>query len=176
MIKEWVEFGPQHERMTTRAYQERIEEYIRQLKDENPVLAKIADGKPVTPSEVRELANLLEQHDPHVTEELLRKVYDHKTARFLQFIRHILGLEKLESWTETVTRAFDDFISAHTTFSSDQIQFIRVLETFVLQTGNVEKKDLIDAPFTQIHPKGVRGIFKPGEIEEILEFARTIVA
>jgi type I restriction enzyme R subunit len=176
VVKEWVEFGPGHERMTSSAYRERVEKYIRDLVNENPVLRKIRDGEPVSNSEVHELADLLERHDPHVTEELLRKVYDHKTARFLQFIRHILGLEKLESWTATVTRAFDEFIAGHTTFSADQIQFIRVLETFVLQTGKVEKKDLIEAPFTQIHPKGVRGIFKPDEIEEILEFTNGFVA
>jgi type I restriction enzyme R subunit len=106
----------------------------------------------------------------------LRKVYDHRTARFIQFIRHILGLERLESRTEAVNRAFDEFIAQHTTFTSLQIRFLQTLRTFVLQTGRVEKRALIDAPFTRIHPQGIRGVFAPGEIEEILQFVEGLAA
>jgi type I restriction enzyme R subunit len=58
--------------------------------------------------------------------------------------------------------------------SVKQIQFILTLKTFILQRGAVEKKDLIQAPFTQLHPQGIRGIFPPGEIEEILGFIQKI--
>jgi len=169
-VKEWIEFGPEHERMTTSAYREKIEAYIRGLVTESPVLHKIQAGQDVSKREIHELADLLRRQDPYVTEELLRKVYDHKTARFIQFIRHILGLEKLESWSETVTRAFDEFISQHSTFSALQIRFLQTLKTFILQTGKVEKRDLIDLPFTQLHPNGIRGVFHPSEIQEIMNF------
>ncbi len=35
---------------------------------------------------------------------------------------------------------------------------------------------LIQAPFTQLHPQGIRGIFPTGEIEEILGFIQKIGA
>ena len=108
-IKEWIEFGPEHERMTSSAYREKVETYIRDLVDNNPVLQKIKKGEEVSGQEIQSLAKLLEEQDLHVTEENLQKVYDQKNAHFLQFIRHILGLEKLESWSETVTKAFDTF-------------------------------------------------------------------
>jgi len=122
---------------------------------------------------------------------MLRKVYDHKTARFLQFIRHILGLEELASGSETITRAFDEFIAAHNTLSALQIRFLQIrflqirflqirflqtLRTFILQNGRVERRDLIDAPFTRIHPKGIRGVFTPAEVEEVVGFATRLVA
>jgi type I restriction enzyme, R subunit len=175
-VKEWVEFGPDQERMSTSAYRAKVEDYIRQLAKENPTLLKILHGQEISESEIRELGDLLVRDDPHVTEDLLRKIYDHRKARFLQFIRHILGLEMLESWTETVTRAFDELIAEHTTLSFQQIRFLRTLRTFILQTGDLEKKDLIGAPFTQIHPKGIRGLFQPGEIDEILSLAERLVA
>lgn len=170
-IKEWIEFGPQHERMTSSVYREKVEAYILDLVNQNPTLKKIKLGIQVDDSEIEQLADILSSQDPYITEDLLRRIYDHKTAHFIQFIRHILGLEKLESWTETVTKAFDDFIAQHNTFSALQIQFIQTLRTFILQTGGVEKQSLIDAPFTRLHPQGIRGLFKPGEIEEILQFA-----
>jgi type I restriction enzyme R subunit len=175
-VKETVEFGPEKERISTKAYRERVEAYIRALVNDNAVLQKIRQGLDVTDSEVMELAELLRSQDPYVTEELLRKVYDHKTARFIQFMRHILGLEMLESWPETVTMAFNQFISDHTDLTSLQIRFIMTLRTFIIQTGKVEKRNLIEAPFTQIHPKGIRGVFTPVEIQEVIQFAGSLTA
>ena len=40
----------------------------------------------------------------------------------------------------------------------------------------IEKKDLISAPFTVIHPSGIRVVFKPNEIEEILNITQELVA
>ena len=45
-----------------------------------------------------------------------------QTWRFIQFIRHILGLEKLQSFPDAVSAAFDQFIRAHTTLSSRQLE------------------------------------------------------
>lgn len=103
-------------------------------------------------------------------------MYDHKTARFVRFLKHILGLEPLGSWEETVTAAFEGFIAEHNTFSAMQVRFLQTLKTFVLQTGRATKKDLIDAPFTQIHPRGIRGVFQAAEIVEILHFTEELVA
>ena len=175
-VKEWVEFGPEHERMTSSAYRAGLEEYIRGLVAENPVLQKIQTGQEVSEEEIQELASLLERQSLHVTEDILRKVYDNRKAHFIQFIRHILDLEQLESWDVTVTRAFDEFIAAHTTLTALQIRFLQTLRTFILQTGKVEKQALIDMPFTRIHPKGVRGVFRPEEIDEIVAFAEQLVA
>ena len=175
-VRETIEFGPGHERMTSSAYRERVEARVRALVTENPVLGKIQAGTPITAAELRKLAAVLARENPEITEEHLRRAYDHRTAHFIQFIRHILGLERLESWPATVSRAFTEFIAAHTTLTAIQIQFLRTLETYVLQTGKVEKKALVEAPFTRVHPKGIRGVFTATEIEEVLRFAQRLVA
>ena len=176
VIKEKIEFGPSHERLTTRAYRERVEEAVHSLLAVNPALQKLHAGKDLSDAEIEELAALLRRRDPFVTEEQLRKAYDHRSARFVQFIKHILGLERLESWSETVMRAFDEFISEHNTFSAMQIRFLQTLRTFILQNRRIEKQDLVQAPFTRIHPDGIRGVFRSGEIEEILNLSRSLVA
>lgn len=40
----------------------------------------------------------------------------------------------------------------------------------------VEKRDLIQSPFTVIHPLGIRGVFSPGEINEILTLTEHLAA
>lgn len=176
VIKETVEFGPEHERMDTAVYRERVEDTVRALVEENAVLQKLQRGEEPTEQEIFELAELLQAQDLHITEDLLRKVYDHKAARFVQFMRHILGLEELVSWSETVTGAFDAFIAEHNTLTELQIRFLHMLRTFLLQTGRLERRDLTGAPFTQIHPRGIRGVFGGPQLKEVLDFAEGLVA
>ena len=175
-VKETIEFGPQHERMSVDKYRRKIEDFIRELVKSNPVVQKIARGDEVTDEELEELADILKEQYPHVTEYILREIYDNKSAKFIQFIKHILGIEEIATFNETVSTLFDEFLKEHNNFGEKQIQFIMTLKTFILQRGSVAKKDLINVPFTQLHPEGVRGIFKPEEIDEILSLTQKIAS
>lgn len=174
--KETIEFGPSHERLTTKKYREEIEGTVRSLVESIPALKKIQAGESISSDEVRELASALAQRHPFATEEILRTVYDSPKARFEQFLSHILTGERLPSWSETVSRAFDAFIASHTTLSSLQIRFLQTMRTFILQTRRLEKENLVEAPFTQVHPQGIRGVFRPEQIEEVVALAARLVA
>lgn len=174
--KEFVEFGPEHERISTAKYREKIEAYIKQLEDDNLVIQKIKAGEKVSDEELTQLKQVLASQELEITEEKLKQVYDNKHANFEQFIKHILGLEKLESWTGTVSHAFDHYIVKHNNiYTAKQIQFIQTLKTYILRTGKLNKEDLLHDPFTQLHPRGVQGLFQPSEIKEILVFADQLV-
>ena len=174
--KEWVEFGPQNEAVSVTRYREMVESLIAELTEHNPILQKLKNGNPVNSDEAEQLAELLHEEHPHITENLLRQVYKNRKARFIQFIRHILGIEVLKSFPDEVSAAFDQFIRAHTTLNSRQLEFLNLLKNFIIDREKVEKKDLINAPFTVIHPQGIRGVFSPGEINEILQLAQTLAA
>jgi len=174
--KEWVEFGPQHEAVHVSRYREMVEALINELTTRHPVLIKIKNGVEVTPVEAQELAEQLHAEHPHITEDLLRQVYKNSKAHFLQFIRHILGIEHLKSFPETVTEAFAHFIGRHTNLSRRQLDFLDLLKNFLIEREKLNKKDLISAPFTVIHPQGIRGVFSPSEINEILQFTERLAA
>lgn len=174
--KEWVEFGPQHESVSISRYREMVEAMIAELTARNPILQKIKNGEDVTPMEANELAELLHAEHPHITEDLLRQVYKNRKARFIQFIRHILGIEILKSFPETVSEAFDRFIQQHSNLSSRQLEFLNLLKGFIIDREKIEKKDLINAPFTVIHPQGIRGVFSPAQINEILQLTERLAA
>ena len=106
----------------------------------------------------------------------MRRAYDVRTASFVQLIKHVLGVAPLERWSTYVTRKFDEFVAGHTTYSALQIRFLQTLRTFILQRGRVERRDLVEAPFTQLHPQGIRGVFTPAETESILSLAGHLVA
>ena len=174
--KDWVEFGPQHEAVSISRYREMVETLIAELTEHNPVLLKIKNGENVSTDDANNLAELLHAEHPHITEDLLRQIYKNRKAGFIQFIRHILGIEVLKSFPETVSEAFEQFIRQHTNLGSRQLEFLNLLKNFIVEREKVEKKDLIGAPFTVIHPQGIRGVFSPAEINEILALTEKLAA
>jgi len=174
--KEMVEFGPEHSAVSVSKYREMVEKLILELTESNPILQKIKEGKEISEDEAQELAAILQDEHPHITEDLLKNVYKNRKAKFIQFIRHILGLERLESFPETVAKAFDQFIHAHTNLSSRQLEFLNLLKNVILEKETVQKQDLIESPFTIMHPQGIRGLFTPSEINEILELTKRLAS
>lgn len=174
--KEFIEFGPQHEALSVAKYRELVEKKINELVSSSPILQKLKQGLEITEDETEQLAEELHNEHPHITIDLLRKVYNHRKAALVQFIKHILGIEQLETFAETVTKGFDDFISKHSYLTSRQLQFLDLLKNFVLEKGDVSKRNLIESPFTMIHPEGIRGIFNQKEIDEILNLMQQVLA
>jgi len=174
--KEKVEFGPKHESVSISEYKKMVEEKILELSETNVILKKLKTGKEVSEQEIQELAGILFNEQPHITIELLMKVYNRRKANFIQFVRHILGLEVLESFNETVTKTFNGFIENHSYLSVRQLEFLDLLKKFIIEKGALQKKDLIQSPFTLLHPEGIRGVFNPKEIDEIVDLANKLVA
>jgi type I restriction enzyme R subunit len=174
--KERVEFGPRNEAVSVTRYREMVEARVLELTRTNPILQKIKAGTAISETEAERLADQLNTTHPHITEKLLRMVYKNRKARFIQFIRHILGLETLASFPDTVARAFDQFLAQHTDLNSRQLEFLKLLKDFIIEREKVEKRDLIQSPFTIIHPEGIRGVFRPAEIDEILQLTEQLAA
>jgi type I restriction enzyme R subunit len=139
-------------------------------------MARIAAGEEPDDAEMAELAQILRGLDPTITAEVLREVYDLRSERLVRLLRHALGLERLPTWAESVTAAFDTFVAQHTTLTELQIRFLGTLKTFLLQNRRVERKDLVDAPFTQLHPRGVRGVFTGADLAAVVALAEGLVA
>ena len=176
IAKEFIEFGPQHEALSIAKYRELVEQKVNELVLCNPLLQRIKEGKEITAKEAELLAEELHNEHPHITVDLLRRVYNHRKAVFIQFIKHILGIEILHSFPETVSGAFNDFIADHSYLTSRQLQFLDLLRTFIIENGELTRKNLIESPFTLLHPEGIRGIFNPTEIVEILNFTKKLIA
>jgi len=174
--KEMIEFGPSHEAVSIAKYREIVEAKILALTSNHPILQKLKAGQEISENEAEILAEELHSEHPHITVELLRRIYKNQKAHFIQLIKHILGIEILESFPETVSKSIDQFIQKHTNLSTRQLDFLNLLREYVIDRGDIQKRDLIQAPFTLIHPNGIRGIFSPREIEEIVSLTEQLVA
>lgn len=174
--KEKVEFGPQHEAVSIARYKELVEEKVTALLASNVLLQKLKSGQSLSKEEAEQLSEILHNEHPHITIDLLRKVYNHRKAALEQFIKHILGIEILQSFPESVSKSFEMFIAEHSYLNSRQLDFLNLLQMFLIEKGDVEKRDLINAPFTRIHPDGIRGVFNNSEIDEIISFIQKLAA
>lgn len=174
--KEFIEFGPQHESVSINRYKELVEEKINELTATNPILQKLKAGESISEVEAQQLAEELYEEHPNITIDLLRRVYNHRKAQLVQFIKHILGIEILESFPQTVSKSFQNFISAHSYLSSRQLQFLDLLKNYIIDRGELQKRNLIESPFTLLHPDGIRGVFNPKEIDEILSLTQKLLA
>ncbi len=167
--KEVVEFGPGKASLPVLQYRERVEQRILELSTTHPLLQKVRQGQPLSPEETAQLAEELHQEQPHITEAALQQVYDNRKAKLLDFIRHILGLQRVKTFEAEVSEAFQAFISGHPYLSGRQLEFLEVLRQLMLRKKEVTRKHLIEAPFTRIHREGIRGLFSVSEIDEILK-------
>jgi type I restriction enzyme R subunit len=174
--KEYVEFGPEMESVSIAKYREMVERKIYEMLQSNDILQKIKQGLEVNEQDAKELAEQLFEEHPNITVDLLRKVYKNRKAKFLQFIKHILGIEILTSFPEKVSTAIDEFLKNHNYLNQRQIEFINLLRNYLIEHEKISKRNLIEAPFTLIHPKGIRGVFSPEEIKEILKITEELVA
>lgn len=173
--KQMIEFGPANERVTVQKYRERVEALIKKLEHENPILQKVKEGKSLSKEELEQLADTLEQYDPYPNEQNLQKAYNARRVQFLDLIRYIMGIGELKTFPDKVSEAFAEFIVRHNTLTAKQIQFLRTLETFIVENGRLDKKDLTREPFTRFHEKGFLGLFKPKERAEILDLTTALL-
>lgn len=173
--KEYIEFGPHNERLTIQKYREKVEKLIEKLGEENEILQKIKQGEKLDADDVEELTNTLMQYEPYPTEKNLQKAYDARQVRFVDLIKYIMGIGDLVTFSDKVSAAFAEYIATHNTLTAKQIQFLQTLQTFIIENGRLEKKDLINEPFTRIHKLGIRGLFDTDEQEEILEFTNNLL-
>lgn len=174
--KEYIQFGPANERVTIQKYREKIEALIRKLESDNEILQRLKQGAPLSPDDIDELANILLKHDPYPTEKNLQKAYDARQVRFLDLIKYIMGIGELKTFSEKVTEAFAEFIATHNNaFTAKQIQFLLTLQTFIIENGQLSKKDLVSEPFTRFHARGILGLFQKHEQEEIMSFTEELL-
>lgn len=173
VIKEWTDFSLRNASLSVEAYKEKVNAHLKELVDQTPLLQKIKLSEKLDEEELHQLTEVLEADPLEITEAKLRYVYAEQKADLQALIRHCLGVESLtmrkERFEQIINAAFDQYSQMHTTLSPQQRRFIELLKQSFMDRGEITRRELISAPFTQIHPTGIRGVFEPDEIDQILK-------
>ena len=122
-------------------------------------LARLRQGKPLTPTDLDELQRLLEDADVANKAEFDQVL---EVPDLPGFVRSLVGLDR---WAAQA--AFNDVL-AGMTLSAVQIRFVETILDHLTATGRMEPELLYAPPFTDDAPNGVSDIFPEATVEKIV--------
>ena len=133
---------------------------------DNIVLHKLRQSKPLTSSDLTELEKML--LDAGIGEagdiERAREV----SNGFGRFVRSLVGLDRA-----AVSEAFSDFLAAGTATAA-QIEFVNMVIEHLTDQGMMDPSLLYEPPFTGIAPTGPEHLFDESKIVQLFTRIKAI--
>jgi type I restriction enzyme R subunit len=127
---------------------------------------KIPNNQPLTEYDLAELERLLLQAGIATIDNLTQAKA--ASERFALFIRALVGMDRAAA-----KAAFDKFLTNKLP-SANQIQFINHIIDHLTGQGYMKPECLYESPFTDLHPKGVDGLFASNEVDDLVATLRSI--
>jgi type I restriction enzyme R subunit len=153
-------------------YKIKIENSIKKLANDNPIIAKIMKGEEPNDEELMDLEHALFSLNEAFETESLRKIFNQPTGSFGQFIKHILGLYEFPNFEQECADAFDIFIKEHENWNADQILFVRTVKNTISKKGKMDISDLFEAPFDRIGT--LSKLFEENDVEDLMLICKTL--
>jgi len=147
--REFIEYGPVPTEEYVSTYVEKVEKHIRELAERHPTIEKIKRDEVLTDEDLRNLEKTLNSPELYITEETLQKAYKQHKGTLVQFIKKVLGLYEFPDADKRITDAFKSFVVEKNYLNSDQVNFIRTIQTVFTKKHHIEYDDLYDVPFTE---------------------------
>ncbi len=158
-------------------YRERVQRKVMALLQDNPILAALARGDPISDLELLELEQVLRQElgapDIQLTPGNIHRAYAIRVGCLIEFLRQLLEVEDIPDYADIVRRQFQTFIADHS-FSANQILFLRTLQNVLAHKHHVTWADLYAQPFTNLGANAVDRWFTFDQADEIMAFAETL--
>lgn len=134
-----IELSPVTPGTNMRRFREKANRFLNQHM-ENLTVQKIRHNRELTPEDLHALENLLLEADVGTREDLTTAAEEAQGLGL--FIRSLVGLDRV-----AVQESFEDFI-AGSTFSSDQLQFIRQVINYLTANGTMTAGALYEPPLS----------------------------
>jgi len=129
--------------------------------EDHIVLHKLRQGRPLTPTDLRELEKLLLDAGIGEAGDIERA---RKTSQgFGRFVRSLVGLDRT-----AVSEAFSEFLAAGVA-SAAQIEFINMVIEHLTDQGVMEPGLLYEAPFTDVAPTGPEKLFDEDKVARLFK-------
>jgi type I restriction enzyme R subunit len=151
---QYVEVGPDGERVDKRDYVTDWELTVRQEAESDSIVAKVKAGHSLTEQEEVNLAQHLNQPQRYFNEENLRRAYRNPGGNLVDFIRAALGLLKIKSRDERVDDNFRAWLVAKN-LAPQQAQYLSLLKNRGLIKGKVSLDDLFSPPLSILNAANI---------------------
>jgi type I restriction enzyme, R subunit len=147
--REIILVGPEGLSIDRKTYREKWEEKIVELRRADPALEKIFRGEDLTEQEWDALARRLNSPEYYFNEESLRRVFEQPTGSLSDFIRVTLGLDRFMTRDERIDKAFNTWVSEHSSsINPAQAQMLRLLKARVMTGEEITMRPFSQPPFS----------------------------
>ena len=143
----YVEVGPEGERVDKREYVTDWEKAIRDAIERDPIIKKVKSGDTLTDVEEQQLADRLNQPERYFNEENLRRAYRNPGGSLVDFIRAALGQQKIKSREEILEENFRAWLVTRN-LSPEQAQYLSLLKNRGIARGKLALDDLFQPPLS----------------------------
>jgi type I restriction enzyme R subunit len=143
----YVEVGPEGERVDKRDYVTDWEKAVHNGVEHDPIISKVQSGDPLSGDEEQLLADRLNQPERYFNEENLRRAYRNPGGSLIDFIRAALGQQKIKSREETVEENFRAWLVTRN-LSAEQAQYLALLKNRGIARGKLALDDLFQPPLS----------------------------
>lgn len=140
-------------------YKRKVEAYVRENQN-HMAIAKLRHGKPLTPTDLRELERFVYEAEPVESRARFEQVYGNEVTLPV-FIRSLVGMDR-----SAAKEAFAQFLD-DSRYNSTQIRFIEMIIDRLTSQGSVTMAQLYDPPFTSLHYSGIDGVFGDADADAI---------
>ena len=141
--REYVEIGPEGERVDVDDYQTHWQREIQSLVEIDPLIKKIKEGQELTNEEVRELSEKLNSPDFYFNEANLKVAYHYPEGSLSEFVKAALKTYELPTEEKMQENKINDLFEAwliEKKFGSQQSKILRMVKNQYL--ANKEKIDV----------------------------------
>jgi len=141
--REYVEVGPEGEKIDVDDYQSQWEREIQKLSEVDPLIKKIKEGKELTNNEIQKLAEKLNSPEFYFNEANLRAAYHYPEGTLSEFVKAALKIYELpteeQKQEKKITELFEAWL-VENNFPSQQAKILRMIKSQYL--ANKEKIDI----------------------------------
>ena len=128
-------------------------------------ILKLYRNEPLTATDLSELERIFAEAGVGTPEEIERIRGEGGLGLF---VRSLVGLDRAAA-----KRAFDGFIEGRK-FTAHQLEFIDMMIDHLTARGAMDPRLLYEFPFTDVDPLGVAGLFKDGEVVELIQILHDV--
>jgi len=141
--REYVEVGPEGEKIDIDDYQSQWEKEIQRLSEVDPLIKKIKKSEELTDEEIQKLAEKLNSPEFYFNEANLRAAYHYPEGTLSEFVKAALKIYELPTEEQKEEKKINDLFEAwliENNFSSQQAKILRMVKSQYL--ANKEKVDI----------------------------------
>jgi type I restriction enzyme R subunit len=147
-MRELIQMLGEKEHTYITKYREHVEERIRKIAADSPVIQKIARDEVLSEADLQQLEATIFGPDLAKNTAELGKAVTSTESILVSFIKRVLGMYGEPNPADRIRDAFQTFIIDNNKhYSADQLNFIRMVESVFSQKKHITYADFWEAPF-----------------------------